>query len=58
MDEALAWFKRCPNPHQDEGEIELRQVFDPEDFASSDPTGEVRAAEARLREQSAAPKET
>jgi hypothetical protein len=51
LDEAVAWVKRCPNPHDDEGEIEIRQVFDFEEFAPCDPTGELRAAEARLREQ-------
>src|SRR5947209_58560 len=51
MDEAIAWIKRCPNPHNEDGEIEIRPVFDPEDFAASDPTGELRAAETRLREQ-------
>jgi hypothetical protein len=51
MDEAVAWLKRCPNPHDDEGDVEIRQVFDAEDFAPSDPTGELRAAESSLREQ-------
>ncbi len=51
MDEAVEWLKRCPNPHADEGDVEIRQVFDPEDFAPSDPSGEVRAAESRLRKQ-------
>jgi len=51
LDEAVAWVKRCPNPHDDEGEIEIRQVFDFEEFAPCDPTGELRAAEVRLREQ-------
>jgi hypothetical protein len=51
MDEAVDWVRRCPNPHNEEGEIEIRQVFDPEDFAPCDPTGELRAAEARLRKQ-------
>lgn len=54
MDEAIEWVKRCPNPHNADGEIEIRQVFDPEDFAPADPTGELRAAEARLRKQFAA----
>lgn len=44
--EAVAWAKRVPF---DEGEIEIRQVFESEDFAPSDPTGELRAAEERLR---------
>jgi hypothetical protein len=51
MEDALAWIKRCPNPHNEECEVEIRQVFDPEDFAPSDPTGELRAAETRLRER-------
>jgi hypothetical protein len=51
MDEAIAWIKRCPNPHNEDGEIEIRQVFDPEDFAPCDPSRELRAAEALLREQ-------
>ena len=51
MGEAVEWLKRCPNPHDGEGDVEIRQVFDPEDFAPSDPTGELRAAELRLREQ-------
>jgi hypothetical protein len=51
MDEAVAWIKRCPNPHNEDGEIEIRPVFDPEAFAPVDPTGELRAAEARLRQQ-------
>jgi hypothetical protein len=51
MDEAVEWLMRCPNPHHEVGEVEIRRVFDPEDFAASDPTGQVREAEARLREQ-------
>ena len=51
MDEALEWVKRCPNPAAGESEIEIRQVFETEDFAPSDPTGELRAAEQRLRDQ-------
>jgi hypothetical protein len=51
MDEAVDWVKRCPNPHLGEGEIEIRPLFTAEDFAASDPTGEIRAAEARLRDQ-------
>ena len=47
-DEALEWVKRIPFR---EGEVELRRVFDTEDFADADPTGELRAAEHRLREQ-------
>jgi len=50
-EEALEWVKRCPNPHQEDGEIEIRPLFTAEDFAASDPSGEHRAAEARLRAQ-------
>ncbi len=51
MDEAVEWLRRCPNPHLEEGEVEIRPLFGPDDFAASDPTGEHRVAEARLREQ-------
>jgi len=54
MDEAIEWVKRCPNPMDGESEIEIRQVFDAEDFAASDPTGELRAKEGELRAQTAA----
>lgn len=50
-DEAIEWMKRVPFA---DGEIEIRQVFETEDFAPSDPTGELREAEHRLREQVAA----
>jgi hypothetical protein len=46
-DEAIDWLKRAPF---DGGtEVEIRQVFETEDFAASDPTGDIRAAEERLR---------
>lgn len=47
-EEALEWVKRIPFR---EGEVEVRQVFEAEDFAPSDPTGELREAEERLRAQ-------
>ncbi len=49
MDEAIEWVKRCPNPHEGEGEIEIRQVSEAEDFAPVDPTGELRKQEEELR---------
>jgi hypothetical protein len=49
MDEAIAWVKRCPNPMPGESDIEIRPLFETEDFAPIDPTGELRAAEHRLR---------
>ncbi|HWK90116.1 MAG TPA: YciI family protein [Longimicrobium sp.] len=50
-EEAVEWLKRAP--FQD-GEVEIRQVFETEDFAPVDPTGELREAEERLRAQVAA----
>ena len=53
IEEAVEWVKRCPDPMPgEETEIEIRPVFSPEDFAPSDPTGEHREREARLRKQS------
>jgi hypothetical protein len=34
--EAIEWIKRCPNPHNEESEIEIRQLFELEDFGQSD----------------------
>jgi hypothetical protein len=34
--EAIEWMKRCPSPHDEESEIEIRQIFELEDFGSSD----------------------
>jgi len=53
MDEAIAWARRCPNPMEGESEIEIRQVFEAEDFGDS-LTPELRQQEERLRAQSAA----
>jgi len=54
LDEAIEWVKRCPNPTGEAAEIEIRQLFDPEDFAESDPTGELRRKEAELSARLAA----
>jgi len=48
-EEAIEWIKRCPNPHAEDSEIELRQVFDSADFAAIDPTGEHLKKEQELR---------
>jgi hypothetical protein len=48
FEEALEWVKRCPNPHDEEGELEIRQIFELEDFGS-ELTPELRASEERLR---------
>jgi len=49
-DEAIEWVKRCPNPTGAEGEIEIRQIFEAEDFGPA-LTPELREAEERLRAQ-------
>lgn len=51
-EEAIEWVKRCPNPMPGESEIEIRQVFEAEDFGA-ELTPELRAQEDRLREQMA-----
>jgi hypothetical protein len=46
--EAIEWVRRCPNPFSGESEIEIRQVFEAEDFGAEF-TPELRAQEERLR---------
>src|SRR5215468_6337341 len=50
FEEAVEWIKRCPNPHEEAGEIEIRQVFEAEDFGEEF-TPELRAQEERIRSQ-------
>src|SRR5437899_9592350 len=49
-EEAIEWVKRCPNPMEGESEIEIRQVFEAEDFGPEF-TPELREQEDRLRAQ-------
>jgi hypothetical protein len=49
-EEAIEWVKRCPNPLEGECEIEIRQVFEAEDFGAEF-TPELREAEERMRSQ-------
>jgi hypothetical protein len=51
-EEAIEWVKRCPNPLGEEAEIEIRQVFEADDFGPEF-TPELREAEARLGAQMA-----
>jgi hypothetical protein len=51
LDEAIEWAKRCPNPMEGDSEIEIRQVFEAEDFGES-LTPELREQEERLRAHS------
>ena len=50
LDEAIEWVKRCPNPMLGESQIEIRQVFEMEDFGEA-MTPELREQEQRLRAQ-------
>ena len=49
-EEAIEWVKRCPNPMKGESEIEIRQVFEAEDFGAEF-TPELREQEERVRAQ-------
>jgi hypothetical protein len=48
LQEAIDWVKRCPNPHDEETEVEIRPVFETEDFGEA-LTPELREQEDRLR---------
>jgi hypothetical protein len=48
LDEAIEWARRCPNPTGAEGELEIRQVFEAEDFGEAY-TPELQEKDARLR---------
>ena len=50
FEEAVEWIKRCPNPHDEAGEIEIRQVFEADDFGE-ELTPELREQEDRIRER-------
>jgi hypothetical protein len=52
LDECIEWVKRCPNPMPGDSEIEIRQVFEAEDFGEEF-TPELREQEERLRAQAA-----
>jgi len=52
MDEAIEWARRCPNVSPGGGELELRPVFEAEDFGA-ELTPELREQEQQLRERSA-----
>ena len=52
-EEAIEWVKRCPNPHDSDVEIEIRQVFDADDFGPA-LTPELGETEERLRAEAGA----
>ena len=53
LEEAIEWVKRCPNPMNEESDIDIRQVFEAEDFGAQ-LTPELREQEERLRAEVAA----
>jgi hypothetical protein len=50
MEEAIEWARRMPNPHNEDGEVEIRPVFEAEDFGEEF-TPELREQEERLRRE-------
>ncbi len=50
LDEAIEWVRRCPNPMDGQSEIEIRQIFDAEDFGEAF-TPELQEQERRMREE-------
>ena len=53
MEEAIEWARRCPNPMPEDSELEIRPVFEEEDFGAEF-TPELRERERRLRDEIAA----
>ena len=53
LEEAIEWVKRCPNPMESDSDIEIRPIFEAEDFGAEF-TPELREQERRLRDQIAA----
>lgn len=52
MEEAVEWVKRCPNPMLGDSEIEIRRIFEAEDFGEAF-TPELREQEERIRAEAA-----
>jgi hypothetical protein len=50
MEEAVEWVRRCPNPHEGESEVEIRQVFEAED-CGGELSPEMKKPGQRLRAQ-------
>ena len=55
MEEAVEWLKRCPNPNNEETEVEIRPIYEMADFEAQF-TPELRKQEERLRKQVSAKK--
>jgi len=56
-EEAIEWVKRCPNPHNEDCEVEIRQIFEAEDFGAA-LSPELHEQEERLRAQAKKPAKT
>ena len=50
MEEAIEWVKKCPNPMEEDSDIEIRTFYTMEDFAQADPQGKGAAQEEHLRQ--------
>jgi hypothetical protein len=50
MDEAVEWLKRCPNPHNEDSDVEIRPLFEADDFGA-EYTPELRDQEERMRQE-------
>jgi hypothetical protein len=50
FEEAVEWIKKCPDPHDEGGQIEIRQIFEAEDFGK-ELTPELREQEERIRDK-------
>ena len=51
LDEAIDWMKRCPNPYEEDGDIEIRQFFELEDFGESPAVDHHKAVGEELAKQ-------
>ncbi|HMO14790.1 MAG TPA: SgcJ/EcaC family oxidoreductase [Pirellulaceae bacterium] len=51
IDEAIEWVKKCPNPMDTDSDIEIRPLYELDDFAEFDPSGELREEEAQQARQ-------
>lgn len=49
LQEAIEWIKRCPNPHNEESEIEIRQMYELEDFGDSEAVDHHRRLGAQIK---------
>ncbi len=48
LQEAIEWMKRCPNPHEEDGELEIRPLFELEDFGESDAIEHHRKVQEKI----------